>query len=180
LELLNYSKPPTTQGHIEIWNESASPARSKNIPSLIVAFGDEIVADYGFNISLQNLLSTAVSTPQIPVNLLRTSSLSEAKISQLWDNIVVTDLEAKIMTMLQVVNPNIEKLAVIKNNDQQNIYVGLKNSNRRVTLASLGEGLNRVFQIALTLVNSENGLLLVDEIENGLYHGVQVDFRNCG
>jgi AAA15 family ATPase/GTPase len=175
LELLSYSKAPSTEPSVNPGNGIFLFGRSKNISSLVVAYGDEIVADYGFNTSLQNLLSVATNTTQLPVNFLQTSDLSDNRISQLWDNVVVTDLEAKVMAMLQVVNPDIEKLAIIKNNDQQNIYIGFKNSNRRVTLASLGEGLNRVFQIALTLVNSENGLLLVNEIENGLYHGVQVD-----
>jgi AAA15 family ATPase/GTPase len=148
-----------------------------NIAGLDVKLGNETVAEYSFDNSLQLLLSTSVNTDSIiiPNNFLQTSSLPEEDISELWNKIVVTDLETQVIKTLQLVNPDIERIAVVKDEGMHNIFVGFKKSNRRVTLASLGEGLNRVFQIALTLVNSENGLLLVDEIENGLYHGVQVD-----
>ena len=35
--------------------------------------------------------------------------------------------------------------------------------------------MNRLFGIALALVNTRGGLLLVDEFENGLHHSVQLD-----
>ena len=33
----------------------------------------------------------------------------------------------------------------------------------------------RIFAIVLSLVNAENGILLIDEFENGLHHTVQID-----
>jgi AAA15 family ATPase/GTPase len=39
----------------------------------------------------------------------------------------------------------------------------------------MGEGINRLFGIALALVNAKGGILLVDEIESGLHFSVQVD-----
>ena len=39
----------------------------------------------------------------------------------------------------------------------------------------MGEGTNRLFGIALALVNAKDGLLLIDEIENALYHFVLPD-----
>ena len=35
------------------------------------------------------------------------------------------------------------------------------------------DGINRILTIILSLVNSENGYFLIDEIENGLHHSVQ-------
>ena len=37
----------------------------------------------------------------------------------------------------------------------------------------LGEGTNRIFTIALALVNARNNILLIDEIDLGLHHSVQ-------
>ena len=42
-------------------------------------------------------------------------------------------------------------------------------------LRSLGDGMVRVLGIALALVNVINGILLIDEIENGLHYLVQPD-----
>ena len=44
-----------------------------------------------------------------------------------------------------------------------------------VPLRSFGDGLNRLFGIVLSLVNAKDGLLLIDEFENGLHHSVQAD-----
>ena len=44
-----------------------------------------------------------------------------------------------------------------------------------IPLRSLGEGMNRLFGVALALVNSRNGMLLIDEIESGLHYSVQPD-----
>ena len=40
---------------------------------------------------------------------------------------------------------------------------------------TFGDGMNRLFGIALSLANAEGGLLLVDEFENGLHYSVQLD-----
>ena len=43
-------------------------------------------------------------------------------------------------------------------------------------LKSRGDGALRLYSVALALVNSKNGFLLIDEAENGLHYSVQRDF----
>ena len=43
-------------------------------------------------------------------------------------------------------------------------------------LKSLGDGAVRLFGVALALANSQNGFLLIDEVENGIHHSLQIDF----
>ena len=45
-----------------------------------------------------------------------------------------------------------------------------------VPLKSLGDGVVRVFGVALALANSKNGFLVIDEAENGIHHSAQKDF----
>ncbi len=40
---------------------------------------------------------------------------------------------------------------------------------------SLGDGMLRTLGISLALVNAKNGILLIDEFENGIYYTVQPD-----
>ena len=40
-------------------------------------------------------------------------------------------------------------------------------------LKSMGDGLTRLLQVMLSLVNATNGVLLIDEFENGLHWSVQ-------
>lgn len=37
----------------------------------------------------------------------------------------------------------------------------------------MGDGINRILNLTLALVNSDGGFLLIDECENGLHHSVQ-------
>jgi len=39
----------------------------------------------------------------------------------------------------------------------------------------MGDGLNRIFGLTLALVRSAGGVVLVDEIENGLHYSIQED-----
>jgi AAA15 family ATPase/GTPase len=37
----------------------------------------------------------------------------------------------------------------------------------------MGDGINRILYIVLSMVNAQNGYLLIDEFENGLHYSVQ-------
>ena len=43
-------------------------------------------------------------------------------------------------------------------------------------MRSLGDGVLRLFGVALALANSRDGFLLFDEAENGIHHAIQRDF----
>ncbi|KPA11061.1 hypothetical protein MHK_008723, partial [Candidatus Magnetomorum sp. HK-1] len=47
--------------------------------------------------------------------------------------------------------------------------VRIKGVKERIPIKTMGDGLTRLFHIILALVNAKNGLLLIDEFENGLH-----------
>ena len=53
--------------------------------------------------------------------------------------------------------------------------VRVRGSSDPQSLRSYGDGLTRIFGLALALVNAANGLLLIDEVENGIHYSVQAD-----
>lgn len=56
--------------------------------------------------------------------------------------------------------------------------VRLEDRDDRLPLRRLGEGAVRLYGLALALANSKNGLLFIDEIENGIHYGIQPDMWN--
>ena len=56
------------------------------------------------------------------------------------------------------------------------VLVKLGNHDRPVPLRSLGDGALRLFGVALTLANSRDGFLLIDEAENGIHYSVHPDY----
>lgn len=92
----------------------------------------------------------------------------------LWDNITLTDKEDYVIQGLRIIEPSIERIAFIgENKGDRNAVVKMKGKKQVLSLNSMGDGINRVLSIILAAVNAENGFLLIDEFENGLYHSVQ-------
>jgi len=103
----------------------------------------------------------------------RTSSLGA-----LWDKVSLSDQEREVIAALKIVDPAISGVSMIGGEDSRRGRSAIVRSagfSRPVPLRSLGDGVSRLFSIALSLVNAKGGLLLIDEFENGMHHTVQAD-----
>lgn len=136
---------------------------------------------------------TLIDSP-IPHVYIRENGFNHSIVNRLWGDIVLTNLEKYVLEALHIIEPDIEKLNIISSDpmnatgsfnavdrnriDKERIpivVVGLKGLDNPIPLRSLGDGINRLFGIALALVNAQNGLLLIDEIESGLHYSIQAD-----
>jgi len=102
--------------------------------------------------------------------------LKKTEIGYLWDNIALTDLEQDILFALRIIAPDIERLSLVgdlMNNRERSAVVKMKGHSRPIPLNSMGDGMNRIFGYMLALVNARDGILLIDEIENGIHYSVQ-------
>lgn len=92
------------------------------------------------------------------------------KMKELWDKIALTDLEDDVIKILQeTVEPRLVRLDL----SYDLTKVRLKGENEPLPIQSLGDGVQRMLLIALSLVNAKGKLLLIDEFEAGLHHTVQ-------
>jgi len=112
----------------------------------------------------------------INYQIVKTQLISDEKLSELWDNINLTDLETEIISCLKIIDINISGVALVsdmsirlENPNKRIPIVRIKGIKERVPLKTMGDGLTRLFHIILALVNAKNGLLLIDEFENGLH-----------
>jgi len=94
---------------------------------------------------------------------------------KLFDSIALTVKENYIIDALKIIEPKTERIAFVADNNssERKAVVKLSDQPRVLPLQSMGDGMNRIFSIILALVNTENGLLLIDEFENGLHYSVQ-------
>lgn len=76
-----------------------------------------------------------------------------------------------VLEALQVIEPRLRRLAVITIAREPIIHgdVGMK---RLVPLPVMGEGMVRLARLVLAIGDAQNGVVFVDEIENGLHHSV--------
>jgi hypothetical protein len=107
------------------------------------------------------------------------SSRSTSQMGALWDAIALTDVEQEIVKALKVISEDIQAVSVIGSDERgSRSRTAIAKSARYpapIPLRTFGDGVNRLFGIILSLCNARNGVLLVDEIENGLHYSVQTE-----
>ena len=96
-------------------------------------------------------------------------------VSLMWDAIDLTPKEDKVIDALRIIEPDIDRIGFSSNPQTEAVRLKLKGQDSPVSLSSMGEGIHRILTIAMSLVTSENGVLLVDEIETGLHYEAQTD-----
>ena len=73
---------------------------------------------------------------------------------------------------LKIIEPRLRRLSVIVVGDTPMIHGIIDGLKRPVPLPFMGEGIARLTSIVLAIGNSSNGVVLVDEVENGFHHSV--------
>ena len=108
--------------------------------------------------------------------------LGNEEIGRLWDAVTLTDGEDLAIEALRlVIGEDLERLNVIGDDSaryrqpRRRAVAKLKSQSAPVPLKRLGDGANRLLAIALALANSRNGILLIDEVENGIHYSVQTN-----
>ncbi|WP_210194810.1 AAA family ATPase [Dickeya oryzae] len=153
---------------VSIVNNGKKATRSK-IMSI-----DEEIRVLGRRLYMRPPLST-------PLQYVPTSGLSNIKASALWDSISLTDLESEVVAGLKLIEENVTGVTFVGEVEDPNFrsrdgripLVKIDGVEEPIPLKSLGDGMTRMFHIILSLVCAKDGVLIVDEFENGLHWGVQ-------
>lgn len=76
-----------------------------------------------------------------------------------------------VLKILNIIEPKLSQLKILVKAGVSMIYgeIGL---NRPVPLPLTGEGMSRVCSLILAIAYSRNGIVFIDEIENGLHHSI--------
>lgn len=91
-----------------------------------------------------------------------------------YGNLEKAGEEEIVVQLLRVIEPRLERLTTIYDERQgrPTLYGALRGFSRRVPLHVMGDGMIRLVDLAIRLGNAQNGILLVDEFENGLHWSV--------
>ena len=79
----------------------------------------------------------------------------------------------KILALINLLEPRLKGLTLITIKDMPVIHAYLEGMQRPIPTQLLGEGLNRMLGFALSMEQASGGMMLIDEIENGLHYRVQ-------
>lgn len=120
----------------------------------------------------------------LPLRFVSASTLTADAVTSLFEDIVLTPEEDLVTGALGLVDPSIERIASAGSErvrpssrypSRGGIYVRLRGVADRVPIGSMGDGIWRMLGLALNLVHSRDGILLIDEVDTGLHHTVMQD-----
>lgn len=119
--------------------------------------------------------------PKLAVESLGPHIPDNDDLARYWNEIALTEAEKVAFEALALASGvRVRGVVVTDRGNFSRAYggrllVGLPNGDERVPLRRLGEGSVRLFGLALAMANCKGGLLLIDEIENGIHYGIMAD-----
>ena len=113
---------------------------------------------------------------RIPCENLGPMLPSDAKIASQYETVELTSKEKRILDILHFIKPQIERLAPQgghgRKYDGPRMMVKLKGVDSPVPLESVGDGIAHLLGLSVILINAKDGLLLIDEVENGIHYSL--------
>ncbi|MHC5822675.1 MAG: AAA family ATPase [Nostoc sp.] len=110
------------------------------------------------------------------------SSLATEKMIELFDQIALTPEEKLVEQALHGIDPKIQRIAPFSSQKSRDsldsrggFRVLISDSNQRVPIGSMGDGIWRILGLALATVCAKDGYLFVDDIDTGLHFTAMSD-----
>ncbi len=100
-----------------------------------------------------------------PVSFISTGPSTSLELTTYWSKIILTPVELLVLEALRIVDPNIERVAEVGSQ----FKVKLRGQIEPVPMGSMGDGMWRLFAMAIHIGMCKGGVLLVDEIDSGLH-----------
>jgi AAA15 family ATPase/GTPase len=160
-------------------NEIANGQMRRQHSSSLRFTYDDLISDlavFGELIDRKQRLYDDVAVSPSRSSYITATGVGYDQLARLWDRITLTPKEDVVITMLQVLDANVERISFqSRQTSKSGILVKHEGEERPIPLGSMGDGMYRVLTIAVAMANSENGYLLVDEIDTGLHYGTISD-----
>lgn len=90
-------------------------------------------------------------------------------VAQSFSRLEIARQHEPVVEALRVIEPRLRRLTVVATRGGSVLYGDL-GAQHLMPVPLMGDGMIRVLSIALALAGSQNGLVLLDEVENGLHH----------
>ncbi len=128
-----------------------------------------------FNHPANNTFLSDIDSPNNICLFLPPGNLSSQELAAMWNRITLTPKEDKVIDALRILEPDIERISFTSQPTFNSGILLRSRGQYPVPIGTMGDGIHRILNLAMAAVTVENGFLLVDEIETGLYHQTQTD-----
>lgn len=145
------------------------------LPFLNFKIGEEGETNYPLDPSLLRVL-VRPDAREITYVFIPSNGLDKDSVVQLWDTITLTPLEQEVLAALRIIAPGTEGINIVGDRESSNAtipIIRIAGIDEPISLGNLGVGMQRILGITLALVNAKDGMVLIDEIENGIHQSAQ-------
>ncbi len=145
-------------------------------PELMLEYEDEqgqIVASRA-SIEADGLKVERAKIPPRPTGIFLTQRVRFPKIdAERFSDLERLGRQDEVLHLLRELDPRIHRLAILVTGGEPLIHadIGIR---ELIPLPYMGEGIVRLLSIMLAILSVPGGVVLIDEIENGLHHSVMV------
>lgn len=168
-----------TDVYRSFWRDFRREGRSKLLPSFSIRCGIKTGFQYELTMDTRNAaLSGSYSVEGAVRDTMRTlcSNLELIEnpklIRMLWDEIEARPVEDDLITALRLIEPGTARITLPSTPDRPTPRLRIGAAVDLAPITRFGDGMKRLFEMALVLVNAKDGIVLLDEIENGIHHSV--------
>jgi predicted ATP-dependent endonuclease of OLD family len=123
------------------------------------------------NIKLGRKPSNKVAELQSISFISATEKASSRYLAEQYDKCYLQGYDEKVKDAFHIIDPSITEIRTLMSGEPT-LYLSRKNQ-RPMSIELFGDAMNRVAHFALEPINNQAGILLVDEIENGIHHSHQ-------
>jgi AAA15 family ATPase/GTPase len=124
------------------------------------------------------LIHSSIPIPKFPTSFLPSNfQISTSQETVLYSQIRSENYQDKIIKYLRIIEPRINNIEILTLTGKPALYADIGPSNP-IPLSSLGKGVVKLTNILFTIGVSKNGVVMIDEIENGFHYSVLKDVWN--
>jgi AAA15 family ATPase/GTPase len=155
-------------------NENApnnpKPASTSFVP---LTFETDAYGKKYFNNAIFDQNGILIRTGEIPptATIAFIPSTTQFQIVQQFSQIDVKNQKGKLVATLKEVFPAIDDISIQYTGGMPEIYCTIAALPEKIPVGLVSNGIHKLLTILLGIATQENGAVLVDEIENGIYFG---------
>lgn len=122
----------------------------------------------GMGINSLNGNKTNISAAFLPAK----SHVNPSQNAIEYSNLDIDDRSESIVDFLNIIEPRLKSLSVITSHSGHSMIYGDIGLSKKLPISYMGDGMSRLLSIILSIASNENGIVFIDEIENGIHYSV--------
>ncbi len=150
--VLDYSNEAGVKAQTKVWPES----RSENSGSLKAGY-------------TRDWPETLIPTP-LGAFITANGEVRGATVKR-YSRLEIDGRQDGVLQILQVVEPALQRLTILATGEKPRIYADV-GTKPLIPVELMGAGMSRTLSLSLAIASAPGGIVLVDEIENGLHYTV--------